>query len=77
MLEALGLPGSFTARAERIIDEEVYTFEQASVVGLPPPVVLPAGLVDNEGSSPHAWCTAFGLDHKLVRGGANSHALRC
>ena len=77
MLEPLGLPGSFTGRAERIIDEEVYTFEKASVVGLPPPVVFPAGLVDDERSSPHAWFTACGLDQRLVRGGANSHALRC
>lgn len=51
MLESFGLPAPFTRCAERVIGEEVDSFEQASVVALPPLVVVPAGLVENE---PHA-----------------------
>jgi len=48
MLEPLGLPASFTWCPECVVDEEVDSFEQASVVGLPPLVIFPAGLVENE-----------------------------
>ena len=48
MLEPLRLPTAFSWCAKGIVDEEVDAFEQASVVGLPPLVVFPTGLIEDE-----------------------------
>ena len=57
VFQPFGLPASLAWSSQRVVDEEVDAFYQPAVVGLPPLVVFPAGLVENESHSRSSSCT--------------------
>lgn len=48
MFEPFGIAAPFTGRAQRIVNEKVDSRDQASIVSLPPLVVFPTRLIEDQ-----------------------------
>lgn len=51
VFEPLGLSTSFTRRAKRVVDQSIDALQEPTVIELPPLVVFPTGLIEDESHS--------------------------